>query len=140
MENIQIIGLKRFFYLKIISPKFLFKSEYFHEVYCFRPNLLLKCLANFELPAEEGSPFNEILFVELDREKAQEVVDLYNKVGLWLRIPYIWNRIPTGANFGQTDQWLRSEYIGFAKFDFLDPNPRNRILNIILNQKTALKT
>ena len=107
---------KIFFYLKIISPKYLFKSEYFPEVYCFRPNLLLKCLANFELPAEEGSPFNEILFVELDREKAKEVVDLYNKVGLWLRISYAWNRIPTGANFGQTDQWLRSEYIGFAKF------------------------
>ena len=42
-------------------------------------NLCL-CLANFALPEEAESPFKEIQFVELDREKAKEVVDLYNKV------------------------------------------------------------
>jgi hypothetical protein len=38
------------------------------------------CLANFSLPAEEDSPFIEIKYVELDREGAKEVVELYNKV------------------------------------------------------------
>ena len=41
------------------------------------------CLANFSLPEEEDSPFKEIVFAELDRDQAKEVVDLYNKV-IWL--------------------------------------------------------
>jgi hypothetical protein len=38
------------------------------------------CVANFSLPGEEGSPFTDIQFVELARDEAKEVVDLYNKV------------------------------------------------------------
>ena len=38
------------------------------------------CVANFCLPAEEDTPFAEILFVGLERAEAKEVIDLYNKV------------------------------------------------------------
>merc|ERR1719341_2608651 len=41
---------------------------------------IMEMKANFALPEEAESPFKEIQFVELDREKAKEVVDLYNKV------------------------------------------------------------
>jgi hypothetical protein len=37
-------------------------------------------VANFSLPDEEGTPFQEILYVELAKDEAKEVVDLYNKV------------------------------------------------------------
>jgi hypothetical protein len=39
-------------------------------------------VANFSLPDEEGTPFQEILYVELAKDEAKEVVDLYNKVSL----------------------------------------------------------
>ena len=38
------------------------------------------CVANFCLPAEEDTPFAEIVFVGLERAEAKEVIDLYNKV------------------------------------------------------------
>jgi hypothetical protein len=40
-------------------------------------------VANFSLPDEEGTPFQEILYVELAKDEAKEVVDLYNKVSLF---------------------------------------------------------
>ena len=47
-------------------------------------------LANMTLPAEgEDSPFKEILFVDLQREEAQKLVDQYNKVRFNLYTPMI---------------------------------------------------
>jgi hypothetical protein len=45
--------------------------------------LVLIFVANFSLPDEEGTPFQEILYVELAKDEAKEVVDLYNKVSLY---------------------------------------------------------
>ncbi len=50
-------------------------------VHCM--TLVFIFVANFSLPDEEGTPFQEILYVELAKDEAKEVVDLYNKVSLY---------------------------------------------------------
>ena len=55
--------------------------------------LVLIFVANFSLPDEEGTPFQEILYVELAKDEAKEVVDLYNRVSLfYLLISVLWSR------------------------------------------------
>jgi len=83
--------------LLICYPVFIVFSPYtvgklgfcprLRNVHCM--TLVLIFVANFSLPDEEGTPF---LYVELAKDEAKEVVDLYNKVSLfYLLISVLWS-------------------------------------------------
>jgi hypothetical protein len=70
--------------LLIYYPVFIVFSPYTVEILGFCPRLrnvhcmtlVLIFVANFSLPDEEGTPFQEILYVELAKDEAKEVMDL----------------------------------------------------------------